>query len=65
MPAMQYDQPNRSREGTDRHVQSLDEIQVPDIWHAVMLVQGLAEGKTSERQFTKEDAEMLHEVWSL
>lgn len=65
MSAMRYDQIVRSREGMDRHVQSLDEIRVPDIWHATMLVQALAEGRTPERQFTKEDAEMLLETWSL
>ncbi len=30
-----------------------------------MLVQNLAEGTTPERQFTKEDGEMLLETWSL
>jgi hypothetical protein len=65
MPTMRYDQIIRSREGTDRHVQSLEEISVPDIWHTVMLVKDLAEGRTPERQFTKADAEMLLETWSL
>lgn len=65
MFAMRYDQIVRSKEGTDRHVQSLDEIHVPDIWHTVMLVQELVEGGTPERQLTKEDADMLLETWSL
>lgn len=62
MPAMRYDQIVRSREGMDRHVQSLDEIRVPDIWHTVTVVKNIAEGETPERRFTKEDAEMLLET---
>lgn len=65
MSAMRYDQIVRSREGMDRHVQSLDEIRVPDIWHTVTVVQNIAEGGTPEQRFTKEDAEMLLETWSL
>lgn len=62
---MRYDQIVRSREGTDRHVQPLDEVRVPDIWHTAMIVKELAEGRTPERRLTKEDAEMLLDTWHL
>lgn len=30
----------------DRHVQSLDEVRIPDIWHTVTFVQDIVAGGT-------------------
>jgi len=61
---MRYNQIVRAKEGTARHIQDVNEIKIPDLWHTAALIQAQAEGQ-AERPLSADDAEMVLEVWAL
>ena len=38
MSGMRYNQIVRSKDGTQSHIQNVDEIKIPDLWHAYMAI---------------------------
>lgn len=61
---MRYDQIVRAKDGQQRHIQHVNEIKIPDAWHAIMVAQDQVEG-ISHRQLTAADVEAMTEVWHL
>ena len=61
---MRFDQIVRAEEGTQRHIQEVNEVQIQDLWHTAMVIQAHAEGR-AEPRLTATDAEMVLEVWAL
>lgn len=61
---MRYNQIVRAREGTSRHIQHVDEVKIPDLWHTAMAIKEQAEGRP-DRPLNAEDATMVMETWIL
>lgn len=61
---MRYDQIVRSRDGKQRHIQQLDEVKVPDVWHTLMVLQDQVDAVPT-RALTAQDVQMLMETWHL
>lgn len=61
---MRYDQIVRSRDGQQRHIQHVNEVKIPDAWHALMVLQDQVEG-IATRPLTANDVEALMETWHL
>ena len=61
---MRYDQIVRAREGTARHIQHVDEVKIPDLWHTAMAMQAQVDGEP-DRELTAADVEMVLETWHL
>jgi len=55
---MRYNQIVRAKDGTARHIQHVDEVRIPDLWHTYMAIK-------DQQQLTAEDAEMVLETWTL
>ena len=55
---MRYNQIVRAKDGTKRHIQLVDEVKIPDLWHITM---AMKEG----RPMTEEDVAMVLETWCL
>ena len=61
---MRYDLVVRGRAGTPRHVQHVDEIEIPDLLPIAVAVEAKASGKGG-RDLTLADADAIIETWSL
>lgn len=61
--AMRYDQIVRSRDGKQRHIVSVNEVDIPDLWHTAERIRDAAAGKASD--LTEADADLVIETWAL
>lgn len=61
---MRYDQIVRSKGAMAQHIQRVDEVKIPDVWHTLDVLRNQVEGREA-RPLNRDEVEAVYELWHL